>query len=616
MIRRAVLAALIVLVVVGSIPLASAANATATATPTETATPTQTPTATATATPTQTPTATATPPPASGSGEFPIDVLRDSGTTQASQRVPSVRALGDPPRGFVAVRYHDPSLWDTIFGGDGQLKQLSQGTVVRQNELQLYGSAFGSAAGEYELVMVFWQPEERTFGNGTQVVAAKQSTKRAKITFTENSLYNYHNVSLPPHYSEDWQVTMWLEQGGERMDGVQWRFTHRSNPENKQAYSIDSAAGAWGYAARSVFIPGIISLVGGLALARVALRRTGRGPGYGIGFVLLIATIAFGILGAIAYYQIAVILDNVPYVMGGVIGAIAFGAGLTFHPPAKNIGFLRRELHDAESIPGGGPHTAADGGKAVRNSGDMGAEIFDEFTEAIKLDLPEVPAVRTPDGYRVPVKGLRPFLARFFAKAALLDLNNIATRQKVQRGRLDDIIVVDPQGETAVSHKPARIVRKLPIDVLDEEAGRKAEALAMLKTAAILLGPAAAGWYLTSSLLNVPSVGVVAGLAVSAVLAYGAEDGFIEFDAAPPHFQRAEDSLTVLQRSYSYSKEEKSAKEEAWDEKAKTAAEGRQENQNQRKTATDRLLEETGIGAAIEEPDPEKDEEEAQEGEE
>lgn len=581
------------------------ANSTAPPTAAQNERQTATPTEAQTATPTPT-----TPGPEDvrvRNGPYDIVELRAMGQREGRDASPSVRGIGDPPRGFAAARYRDPSLIDAVQGNPGPWKEVAAGDTIEQNRIQIYGSAFGDVAGEYELVIVYWNEETTQVDNHSVAYAANQTVQREKVTFAKEDLYSYHNVSLPSHTEQTVKMTMWLERDDEKVDGAQWSgIKHRSNPES-ESVSIDSAAGAWGFALRNAVLPGIASLIAGLVSARAVLRQTGRGPGYGLGSWLFITGLVGFFVAAIAYYQIAVILSNLPWVMGVSIGVIAFAAGLTFHQPVKKIGFERRELRDAVTIPGGSPASkATDGGVAqggVFGGDDGGAEMFDEFTEALYRDLPEIPAVRTDDGYRVPVLGLRPFFARIFANAALLDVSNIATRQKVGVGRLSDIIVVDPDSETAVEHKPARLVRVLPWDTLDENASWVEELVAGLLTAVILFAPASTGWIAFERLMNIPTVGMFLGILVTIIISYSAEDGWIEFEPAPPHYHRAEDTLTGLQRAYKESKEDKSSKEEAWEERAKTAREGREDRAAEQRTVTDKILGGLGVDDTVEEPE-------------
>jgi hypothetical protein len=526
--------------------------------------------------------------------------LSFAGRQQNVDNVESVRALGDPPKGFAAVRYRNPTLIDEFVGADADWEDVEVGRTVEVNEVQLYGSAFGDLSGEYELVVVHWQRQSPS--NTTATFAVNQTEYRHQVAFEEESLYSYYNVTMEEHLEQPYQTTMWLERGGERVDGVQWRFTHLSNPAT-QSVDINSQGDLWGFILRNVIITGVFGLLVGFIGARAALSQTGRGPGYGVGAWLMLVAILGLIIGGVAYYQIAVILNYFPYVMGLSFGVVAFAIGLTTHPDVKRIAFSRRELADAQLIPGGPPdEPAADGGEATAAGffgEDAGAERWEELTEALFLDMPEVPAVRTDEGYKVPVSGLRPFFARLFADAATLNLSAIATRTKVKEGRIDDLIEVDPKYGEALVHKPARLVRVLPTDTIGGDADGLAYASAALQTIAVVIGPAIVGYAAFGSLLNIPWVGVAAGLLVTTVLAYSAENGWIEFEPAPPLYARAEDSLTALQVAYKKADEDQAGRKKAWEEKAKSAAEAREDREHERRTATDKILESFGSSSDV-----------------
>lgn len=598
-----------------------------------TTTPTETPTPTATPSATETPTETPTPTPEPRErGEIVQDLrdirqgphnitrLKKSGSSSINDS-PSVRSMGDPPKGFAAARFRNPNLLDVVMGNEGAWTDIEHTITVRQDRIQVYGSAFGPLSGEYDLVIVYWQRSTFESHNTTVPYAANQTIDRKSVSFGGSELQSENNIQLRRHLDQTWHVTMWLEQDGELVTGIegneaQWYFFHRSNPESAPI-EINSAMGAWAFTIRNSWIPGVFSLIAGIVGSRITLRQVGRGPGYGIQSWILISTVVGVVISVIAYYQIAVILQNLPWMIGISIGVVSYFVGLTIHPPARIVGFFRRELEDAITIPGGpttGPTPQTDGGVVTGDEDaevgndtqgqslmdklrsfasredDAGAEIFEEMSEALFVDLPEVPAVRTQDGYRVPVKGIRPFIARFFADAAVLDLTSIGTRTRVRIGRIDDLIFIDPGEKHPVDHKPARLVRVTPWDTISEDSNWKDELVAGILTAAMIIVPISLGVIGMNRLLNLPMVGFFLGITAAIILSYSAEDGWIDFEPAPPHYVRAEDNLTMLQRAYKEAKEEQTAKEEARYERAKTATEGRKERQEESRTVTDEVL--------------------------
>lgn len=620
--KRVVAVALLLIVSILAVPAAAQVTTTeqttdgpTTTTTTQADTPTttsQTPTTTTTTSSTTTSrTATAPPPTTTETpiedrveqyreGEYSLEELSGGGERPASASRDSMRYLGSGPEGFVFIEYQNPSLYEMVMGSDPSWSSISSDTRVEMNDVRVQATAWGSMEGEYTLKTVYWQRDEMEIDNQTVPYAANQSEERAAVTLGDSGggdLYSTVNASLVPHYDEPYQVTMFLEDSGGDVV-AQWTFEHLSNPVAKQV-DISSSGALWAFSIRNVLVPGAGALIAGLVGAWLTLKRTGRGPGYGVGSWLLIVLIVGSFVMMIATYQIAVLLQNAPWIMGASFFAISYSAGLTFHSPVKEIGFFRRELVDADTTGGDSiQKMISDGAGDIEDlfGGDSGAEIFDELTEAVYVDLPSVPAVRTEEkGYKVPVTGVRPFIARLFASAAVLDVQGIATRTKVKIGKLDDIIYVDPSSDPALEHKAATMVRVLPIDTLPDDSSLGEEIWAYALTGIILFSPAAAGSMAFARLWNIPSVGIVAGLIVTAVIAFSAEDGWIDFKPAPPHYKPAEDSLTMLQRAYKAAKEDSSGQKAAREERAKTAREARNDSQSERKTVTDEMLEDLGV---------------------
>lgn len=609
-------AALLALVALLLVPLAAggvlAAAPNGTATPANTPADTPTATATPTASPTPTPEPTPTVPRADRIAELQDDLsspydyswLKQPGEPAPGTGgdIPPVRALPSVERGFVGAQYQDPSLLDVAFGSEARYIDLEHDDLVRTNTVQLYASA----AGDYDLIIVYWQ-ENRTRVNDSGInrpvaYAYNQTVRQRNVTFDGRTLYTYHNVSLTPHFDETWRVTMWLENAdGERV--AKWVFRHRSNPQF-QSVGITSLVGAWGFTFRNGVGPGIAGAIIGLFGARWTLRRVGRGPGYGVVmWAVMLGVLSLFILPTAGfYYQVAVVLQNLPWVMGLSIAVVAFAIGLTFHEDVRRIAFHQRELGEAKSSSFMFGRAAADGGVDVAADELRGpAELFDELTGAIFADMPEVPVVRTGDTYRVPVEGIRPFFARLFARAAEFDPSDIATRFPIREGRLDDIIVVDPSGEEAVVHKPARLVRALPWDTMKREyaerditPGTADKALAAALSLLIALGPPVGGWVVADALWNIGPVGMVVGILVTAVAAYTAEDGWIDFEPAPEHYKKAEENITVLQRAYSDAADQRDARKAAWEERARSVREAREDQQAERRTITAELIGEDG----------------------
>ena len=533
-------------------------------------------------------------------GPFGIDELRTGGD-QPSAAPPSVRYVGGTEvDGAVAVRYRpaDPLSNEPVY--------LEGGQTLNTDEIELYSTVFGESTGDYELVITYWQPETRQTENGTAVdVAANQEVQRATVTIEDG--YANAPVALNSHYEQNYQATMWLEQDGDPVDGARWRFEHASAPASQQV-QIETQADAWWYAFTTAIIPGVASIIMGLSGAKATLKLAGKGPGYSLATWGVVSV--FGIVSVLGglYYEIATVVANLDVLMGLSLLPIAYGGGLRMSPPTERIAFVRKELTDAVSLRRGErdkePDAVPDGGEAtpsVTDSVELGEEgYFDELYEQLAIKT----TIRAQDGGRmVPKKGIRPFFARLFAKAARLDLSQLRTRVRVE-GDATQKVYVDPDEDNAVEHRPARLRRRMPVwhRLPDPDEGESlspvTRGLYGLLTIATL-GLPVIGWHVGNAVANVPTVGAAAGLVLLAVESYEAVDGSIDFEPAPRHDVTADASLTVLQSEHADAKLLEDYEEVAWSERIKTALEAREIDSRRDRSMIQSFLEDE-IGVSLE----------------
>ncbi|RLM53736.1 hypothetical protein DVK02_12900 [Halobellus sp. Atlit-31R] len=528
-------------------------------------------------------------------GPFDREALVETGVHD-SDAPPSVRQLGDPVRGGIAIRHVPASPLQT------EWQYVEPAQTIKTDRIQLYSTAYGSATGDYQLVAVQWRDETRSVEseNGTRrvPVAADQTVQRVDVEIEDG--YATTEVNLASSYNETKEVTMWLERDGDRVDGATWRFRHTSVAAG-EAVDIDTRADAWWYAGRTAILPGVAGIIAGLSLARGVLKKAGRGPGYSLGLWLIIGTIGLTVgLGGL-YYEIASLIAHFDIVMGLSLGVVAFGGGMRMHAPVEKIGFERQILTDGVSLRRSDDvdvDVAADGGTA---EGGTLVEIPEEgYFDELYEDLPILPTVRAEDGLRrVPMTGIRPFFARLFADPAKLNLDSLQTRIKVASGAIAEKIYVDPESEPAVEHKPARLKRRMPVwhRLADRDAGDVSTTETVLYGALTLAAFAlpAIGYYVGDALAQAPIIGATVGLVGLVVESYTAVDGSLHFEPAPRHFLSANASLTVLQSEHADAKTLEEFEEIIWDERTSTALETR-ELESRRDKSISQDLNERALG--------------------
>ena len=515
-------------------------------------------------------------------GPFDLEELRRGGV-KSSAAPESARNIG---MGGVILQY------TPINPLSNGIKRVSPGETLNGDILTLYSNAYGEAAGEYEFVVVYWQPESTEVGGSTREYAANQTVQRIGVNFAQG--YSTSDVELQSHYDKQVEATAWLERDGERVPGATWRFEHASAPASQQV-QIDTLAEAWTYVFRVAILPGLAAVVLGLSLAKVTLKRTGTGPRYGKGAWVFLGLLGGGLALSAAYYEVAVVIANLDILMGLSLGVIAYGGGLQIHSDVEYVGFERKELTSAIALRQGrdgesDPQAVPDGGASeVTDSIEIPESNYhDELYE----DLPRLPMVRGEGGRYIPKKGVGPFLARFFSDAARLDLSSLTTRVRVNTGCISEKVYVHPDSE-GVKHTAAHLARRMPvwwrIDPETTERGEK------LLYGALTLGALALpviGWKVGGAVANISTVGAALGAVALAVESLEAQPGSVEFTPAPRHDVTADASLTILQQEHADAKTLEEYEEIAWSERTTTALEAREVQGRQDKTVTRRLNEE------------------------
>jgi len=325
-------------------------------------------------------------------------------------------------------------------------------TPVEQNErietdhLLAYTSAFADAVGEYEMVVVYYQPETARV-NGTQhTYAANQSVQR--MSFTVEKGYSASQLKLQSHYDKTWHATAWLEKDGQRVDGAKWRFKHQTNPLTASpAYPTNSKGDLWRWGALNLIFPAIAGILFSGMSAKHVLSRTIVGSLKGIGYWAVVVAVVIGVAAVLATWQTSKVLANAPVAVGLLMGLLALPVMLSIRDSdLSRAGFFRRSLrHDAISPSGNetvGTRRVANKIKKVYRHGE--------------------------DLY-APVAGLRPMLARYWADPASIPTEDWQSYDTGE-GDLDQLFEVDPEADEVLVHRPARLAFSLDLTVdVDED---------------------------------------------------------------------------------------------------------------------------------------------------
>ncbi|QZX98732.1 hypothetical protein [Halobaculum rubrum] len=306
--------------------------------------------------------------------------LKRGGTTYESAPS-SMRFLGDYSSATVRVFPVGP--------GESGWHYLERDEVVNGNQVQLRTVRL---APEDELdrtlnvTVVAWQKSTRTVerGNTTveETVATNVSTYRHQIEAGRG--YDTANVSLPAHYDETYQITMWVEGSDAR-----WRFAHKSVETTRALPFAPTWGGYWEFTATNVLI-WIVGLTGVTVVSAVgSIERTGKGPGLGLVTWAIIIAIGSAVIGLGAFVWTASLLSAAPPVIGFAIAAVIGIVVLETTEKGVYSVALMRLFTGEKSNP----------------RGDLALEARDADFETVTL-------ANTDSGTKVIETGIRPWLAR------------------------------------------------------------------------------------------------------------------------------------------------------------------------------------------------------------
>lgn len=517
-----VLGAVVGLAVVAT-PALAQENATSSSTPTETATDTPTPTPESTPTPTSTPSRSGSSSSGSGSdyepptgAELSVDELRQGGR-QISGAAPSTRWVDGG--GAVYVDYQDPNPLMLSSGDSWEAgKILEPGGLVETRNLRFHSQRPRDAgASEYTLTIVYWSTEERTIEGPegetrAETALANVTVDTAGVGFSES--FDSSDVRLRKSDGERF-VTMWLvDSDGQRVDGAQWTFRHRT-AATSEAAGISTMGDLYGWVGKWIAIPLIVGIFIVAYLSMMSIRRAKSGPGMGLIFWgLSLGAISVTAVG-VGWFWLADWFVAVP---------LAIPAGLSFVTLIVILETYERDVDEIEFI------------KPV-------LELTESPTGGVSLDAVSVETTteKVAKVGKVPSvirDGIRPFLARCFSHSAALEgAEALETDVAVESGDHDGKIWVHPRADEPLEYDPEgwQIDAPNPAD-----RGAWLVLLLIVGGLAVVLGSV---WLFVS-----PVLAIVAGALLLGVATLRPEGGRAVVDPAGVHGRQAFISMVYLAR--------------------------------------------------------------------
>lgn len=463
-------------------------------------------------------------------GPFDIEELRRGGTHDP-EAPPSVRSLYNDqgrPFGDIGVEYTPISPFDS------STEWLEAGQKLQTDTIQFYSTAYGTATGEYELVIVYWLPETKQVDGTTVTYAANQSIQR--VSFNVDEGYATADIKLNSQYERNWQTTMWLERDGERVEGARWRFQHKSNPLTAApAFPINSEGDLWRWGMPNILIPALGSVLVAGFIGTHVLSKVIKGPGMGLGFWAAVFGVSATGLVAFATWQTAAVLARASVISGVFVGFVALIVYLGLNDAeVEKAGFFQRKLGEDAITPTGEERP---GTRKVPNK---------------VLDI-----IQRGDTIYAPQDGIRPMLARYWAKPAEVKREDLKTVDDgTPESFLQKLFDVDAESDYVVDHKPARLVFAPTVIKPDEEVDLKqppeSDSITALPTAiavtignltrrvnwqfvATSLGGGALVYAAVLSQIGVQSFSLIAAAIPTLIVGYEARDGKLNVEPSPYH---------------------------------------------------------------------------------
>lgn len=520
-------------------------------------------------------------------GTYDLAELRDGGQAVPGAD-PSMRWIGETGSVFIDYPSADPLSPEAE---DWQVENvLKSGSTVQRDELTINAQRQRGASDEtYVLQVVTYEIGEVEIegedgDTRTERVATDQRTTSHELEFS--GAFDRSTIDLTNSDGESREVAMWLEDStGDRVDGAQWSFTHKSSPTTTDA-GISTMGELYQWVGLFVLLPGLVGIPLSIRTAGKIHDKTGRGPMLSGGlYVGLVFLFGFGVL-MFAWIQFAKFITGLPLILGISIVAVAFVGYLeTGGNEVQRVQFVRDEL-----------------GEAVSPNGD-------DVSDTIYQETADVRMTRLDENgtYVLLRKGIRPFLARLFGVAATLDVSDLETQIKMETVEVakgepwDRKFIADPAADSALDWEPPALTFPLKNEGVElPEDPELSDWLQLYRWQAVLWAGIGAlmGWTMGSALVDMPMFGASVGLMTAfAIAVTKVEDGHAEFEPAPTHYTAARPQVLDAGASLSDARTIDDLEAIALEATTDTALEGRRIQSRMDSTVTQRMnRDELGIG--------------------
>ncbi|AUV80650.1 hypothetical protein C2R22_02425 [Salinigranum rubrum] len=269
-------------------------------------------------------------------GDYSLDELKQRGQ-QIQGTDPSTRYLGS--EGSVFVSYDETNFIKELGPTEPEWavdKVVSPGEVVDTNEVTFHTTRTKGAESETVHVhVVTWEQKTRTIETENGSTTREQYAANVTETVKEVELTGAADrieVGLPT--AEDPRmVTMWIEEYPE----ARWVFEQHTVATASQT----PFGNTWGS-----FLPWFLKMFFGVVVIGVpvaigaavkTLKKTGRGPGKGAMWYVIVGGLVMYFAGYFALGKMAEIIVTLPIVLGLIPVVLAFFAAVEYFDPSRKV---------------------------------------------------------------------------------------------------------------------------------------------------------------------------------------------------------------------------------------------------------------------------------------